>query len=436
MTPLEMGFAGIILLFIFLFSGIPIGIAFMVVGFVGYGFTFSFEGALGVLRTVPYSTFADYGFSVIPLFILMGALAFASRLSEDLYAGTHGVLGTLKGGLAMATVAACGAFAAISGSSIATAATMGKVALPEMRKYKYDSGLATGAIAAGGTIGILIPPSVIFIIYGIITEQSIGRLYMAGFIPGILQVFLFIGTIGVISWIKPNMGPPGPKNSFIDKLTSLGKMWSAGVLFILVIGGIYLGWFSANEAAGLGAFLTFIIGICLKRLTWRGFKEALIDTTKDTAMIFLIVTGALVFGYFLTVTGVGHTIAQSLAGLAINRYLIFIMIVIIYLILGCLMDSLAMILITVPIFFPLMMKLGFDPIWFGVVIVIVVELGLITPPVGLNVFVIKGIAQDVPMYTIFKGIIPFVIADIVLIALITIWPEIALFLPGTMAGKG
>jgi C4-dicarboxylate transporter DctM subunit len=436
MTPLEMGFAGVVLVFIFLFSGIPIGIAFMVVGFVGYGFAFSFDGALGVLRTVPYSTFADYGFSVIPLFILMGSFAFASRLSEDLYSAAHGVLGPLKGGLAMATVAACGAFAAISGSSIATAATMGKVALPEMRKYKYDSGLATGSIAAGGTIGILIPPSVIFIIYGIITEQSIGRLYMAGFIPGILQVFLFLITITIMCWLNPELGPRGPKNNFGDKIKAFTKGWSALVLFLIVIGGIYLGWFSANEAAGIGAFLAFIIGLSLKRLTWRSFKDALLDTTKDTAMIFLILTGALVFGYFLTVTGVGHSVSQSLAGLAVDKYIIFIMIVVIYLVLGCLMDSLAMILITVPIFFPLIKALGFDPIWFGVVIVIVVEMGMITPPVGMNVFVIAGIAKDVPMYTIFKGIIPFVIADIILIALITVWPQIALFLPGTMMGKG
>jgi C4-dicarboxylate transporter, DctM subunit len=435
-TPLEMGFLGIVILFIFLFSGIPLGIAFMVVGFVGYTFAYSFDGALGLLRTVPYSTFASYDFSVIPLFILMGSIAFASRLSEDLYAGAHGVLGTLKGGLAMATIAACGAFAAISGSSVATAATMGKVALPEMRKYKYDSALATGAIAAGGTIGILIPPSVIFIIYGIVAEQSIGRLYMAGFIPGILQVFLFILTIGFMCWRKPLLGPPGPKNSFKGKMKSLGKMWSAGLLFIIVIGGIYLGWFSANEAAGIGAFLAFIIGLSLKRLTWRGFKNALLDTAKDTAMIFLIVTGALIFGYFLTVTGVGLAISQSMASLAVNKYIIFAMIVVIYLVLGCLMDSLAMILITVPIFYPLMKTLGFDPIWFGVVIVIVTELGLITPPVGMNVFVIKGIAKDVPMYTIFKGITPFVIADLLLIVLITVWPEIALFLPGTMMGKG
>lgn len=436
MTPLGFGLAGIIFLFILLFSGIPLGIAFMFVGFTGYAIAYNLPGALGVMRTVPFSTFAEYGFSVCPLFILMGALAFASRLSEDLYAGAHGVLGSLKGGLAMATVTACGAFAAISGSSVATAATMGKVALPEMRRYKYQSGLATGAIAAGGTIGILIPPSIIFIIYGIITEQSIGRLYMAGFIPGIMQVILFMITIAIVCWRNPDIGPPGPKTTLMQKLKALTKMWSALVLFLIVIGGIYLGWFSANEAAGIGAFGTLVIGLVLRRLTWQGFKTALLDTTKDTAMIFIILTGAIIFGYFLTVTGVGLALSDFMTSLSVSKYIIFIVVIVIYLILGCLMDALAMVLITVPIFFPLMMKLGFDPIWFGVVIVIVVEMGMITPPVGMNVFVIKGIAGDVPMFTIFKGIAPFIIADIVLITLVTIWPEIALFLPGTMMGKG
>lgn len=436
MTPLGIGIIGVIVLFILLFSGIPLGIAFMFVGFTGYAVAYNLAGALGVMRTVPFSTFAEYGFSVCPLFILMGALAFASRLSEDLYSGTHGVFGSLKGGLAMATVAACGAFAAISGSSIATAATMGKVALPEMKRYRYDSALATGSIAAGGTIGILIPPSVIFIIYGIITEQSIGRLYMAGFIPGVIQVLLFILTIAFICWRNPNLGPPGPKTTLVQKLKALTKMWSAIVLFLIVIGGIYLGWFSANEAAGIGAFGALIIGLGLRRLTWAGFKTALLDTTKDTAMIFIILTGAMIFGYFLTVTGVGIAISEFMTSMAVDKYVIFALIVVIYLILGCLMDSLAMVLITVPIFYPLMMKLGFDPIWFGVIIVIVVELGMITPPVGMNVFVIKGIAGDVPMFTIFKGIAPFLIADVVLIILITIWPQIALFLPSTMMGKG
>jgi C4-dicarboxylate transporter DctM subunit len=432
MSPLAIGIIGVVALFILLFAGMPLGLTFVLVGFVGYTFAFSIDGALSLLRTVPFSTFFDYGFSVIPLFMLMGSLAFVCRLSEDLYESAHGILGGLKGGLAMATVAGCAAFAAISGTSVGTAATMGKVAFPEMRKYNYDDALATGAIAAGGTIGILIPPSIIFIIYGIITEQSIGKLYMAGFLPGILQAVLFILTIAIVCWINPSYGPPGPKTTFKEKVLSLGKGWSALVLFLLVIGGIYAGWFSANEGAGIGAFGCFVIGLILRRLTWKGFKEALLDTTKTTAMILIIVAGALMFGYFLTITGTSTYIAETMSSLAVSRYVVFILIIIIYLILGCLMDSMSMILITVPIFYPLMMQLGFDPIWFGVIIVIVVEAGLITPPVGMVVFVVHGITKDVPMYTIFRGVLPFLIADIVLLVVITVFPQIALFLPSMM----
>jgi C4-dicarboxylate transporter, DctM subunit len=432
MSPLTIGIIGVVVLFILLFAGMPLGLTFVLVGFIGYALAFNIDGAFSVLGTVPFATFGDYGFSVIPLFMLMGSLAFVCRLSEDLYESAHGILGGLKGGLAMATVAGCAAFAAISGTSVGTAATMGKVAFPEMRKYRYDDALATGTIAAGGTIGILIPPSIIFIIYGIITEQSIGKLYMAGFLPGILQAVLFILTIAVVCWINPSFGPPGPKTSFKEKIKSLGKGWTALVLFLLVIGGIYIGWFSATEGAGIGAFGCFIIGLILRRLTWKGFKEALLDTTKTTAMILIIVAGALIFGYFLTITGTSKYIAETMSSLAVSRYVVFIIIIIIYLILGCIMDSMSMVLITVPIFYPLIMQLGFDPIWFGVIIVIVVEAGLITPPVGMVVFVVYGISKDVPMYTIFRGIVPFLIADIVLLVVITVFPQIALFLPSMM----
>jgi len=432
MSPVSIGFAGVAVLFLLLFSGMPLGWAFILVGFIGYGLAFNFVGALSLLRTVPYATFSDYGLSVIPLFILMGSLAFSAGLGKDMYDSAHGFLGSLRGGLAMTSVVACAAFAAMSGSSPATAATMGKVALPEMKRYKYGDALATGAIAAGGTIGILIPPSVILIIYGIITEQSIGALYMAGFIPGILQAILFVLTIAILCWRNPVIGPPGPRTNFKQKLIALNKGWSMVALFVIVLGGIYLGVFSVTEAAGVGAFGAFVIGLVLRRLNWQNFKEAVLDTAKTTAMIFLIIAGALIFGYFLTVTGVSGGIADFMMGLAVSRYVILLIVIVIYLILGCMMDGIAMILITLPIFFPLIQSLGFDPIWFGIIIVVVVEAGLITPPVGLNVFVIKGVAKDVPMYTIFRGVIPFLIADIVLMALLFIWPQIALFLPNTM----
>ena len=432
MSPISIGFAGIAVLFLLLFSGMPLGWAFILVGFVGYGLAFSFGGALSLLRTVPYATFSDYGLSVIPLFILMGSLAFSAGLGKDMYDSAHGFLGSLRGGLAMTSVAACALFAAMSGSSPATAATMGKVALPEMKRYKYADELATGAVAAGGTIGILIPPSVILIIYGIITEQSIGELYMAGFIPGILQAVLFILTIAILCWRRPALGPPGPRANFKQKLVALGKGWSMVALFVIVLGGIYLGVFSVTEAAGVGAFAAFVIGLALRRLNWQNFKEAVLDTAKTTAMIFLIIAGAIIFGYFLTVTGVSDGIANFMMGLAVSKYVILLLVIVIYLMLGCMMDSLAMILITLPIFFPLIHSLGFDPIWFGIIIVVVVEMGLITPPVGMNVFVLKGVAKDVPMYTIFRGVIPFLLADILLLALLFVWPQIVLFLPNTM----
>jgi C4-dicarboxylate transporter DctM subunit len=431
MDPLLIGFIGVVVLFILIFAGMPLGLAFLLVG----GLALNWEGAFSTLRTVAYSTFSDYGFTVIPLFVLMGSIAFVTGMSEDLYTSAHHMFGRLRGGLAMATVAACAAFAAISGTSIATAATIGKIAYPEMKRYRYDPKLSTAVICAGGTIGILIPPSIIFIIYGIITEQSIGKLYMSGFLPGILQALLFIITTAILCWRFPSWGPPGPSTTLVEKLKAVSKSWAVVVLFIVVIGGIYMGWFSANEAAGVGAFMAFIIGLVLRRLTWKGLKEALLDTAQTTSMIFIIVTGALVFGYFLTVTGVSKTIATTMAGLPVDRYVIFALIIVIYLVLGCLMDSMSMILITVPIFYPMMLALHFDPIWFGVVIVMVVEMGLITPPVGMVVFVVKGITGDVPMYTIFKGLVPFLIADLVLLTLLTIFPQIALFLPSTMSGK-
>ena len=434
MDPLWIGFIGIILLFVLIFAGMPLGLAFLLIGTCGYGLAFSWTGAMSVVRTVTYSTFSDYGFIVIPLFILMGSLAFETKMSEDLYDSAHNIFGKLRGGLAMATVVASAGFAAICGASVASAATMGKVAYPEMKRYKYDPKLSSASICVGGTIGILIPPSIIFIIYGIIAEQSIGQLYMAGFIPGIMQTLIFVGVIAILCRIDPKMGPPGPSTSYKEKITAFVKSWPVILVFIVVLGGIYMGWFSANEAAGAGAFLIFIIGIILRRLSWQGFKNAVIDASKTTAMIFIILTGALIFGYFLTITGVSSTVADTMGNLPVSKYVVFVGIIIFYLILGCVMDSMSMVLITVPIFYPLTQQLGFDPIWFGVIIVMVVEMGLITPPVGMIVFITKGIVGDVPMFTMFKGLVPFLIADILIVILLTVFPDIVLFLPSTMMG--
>jgi len=432
MTPLTIGLIGIGVLFILLFSRMSIGLVMALVGFAGFAYLIDLDGALGVLRTVPYRTFADYGLSVIPLFILMGEFCFFAGLSKDLYDTVHSWIGQLRGGLAMATVGACASFAAVSGSSLATAATMGTVALPEMKRYKYDDRLATGSVAAGGTIGILIPPSVILIIYGVIAEQSIGELFLAGFFPGVLEAVFYMLTIYILCMRNPLMGPPGPRTSLMQKITSLKDTWVVLLLFVLVVGGIYMGVFSPTEAAGAGAFGAFVFAIARRRLGWQAFKDSLIETGKTTAMIFIIIMGAMIFGYFLAVSRLPFELASIIGGLPVNRYIILGIILVFYLALGCVMDSLAMILITVPIFFPLVMTLGFNPIWFGIIIVRVCEMGLITPPVGLNVFIIRGVAKDVPMYTIFRGIIPFLMADVCHVALLVAVPQVSLFLPGLM----
>ncbi len=432
MTPLMVGVIGVCVLIVLLFSRMPIGFVMGLVGFAGFAYLAGFEGGLGVLRTVVYSTFADYGLSVIPLFILMGSFCFFAGLSKDLYDAVHSWLGELRGGLAMATVGACAGFAAISGSSLATAATMGTVALPEMRRYKYDDRLATGAVAAGGTIGILIPPSVILILYGVITEQSIGRLFLAGFIPGVLEAVFYMVTIYLLCKSSPLMGPPGPRTSFAGKITSLKNTWIVLALFVLVIGGIYLGVFSPTEAAGVGAFGALIFGLARRRLGWKAIKSSLVDTGKTTAMVFVIILGAMILGYFLAISRIPFVLADIVGALAVNRYIILVLVLLVYLVLGCVMDSMAIMLLITPIFFPLAVSLGFKPIWFGILITRMTEIGLITPPVGLNVYVIRGVAEDVPMQTIFRGIIPFIIADICHVALLIGFPQLSLFLPGLM----
>lgn len=432
MGPTEVGFLGMACVIILLLSRMYIGIAMALVGFLGFAYIAGFDAAFGVLRTVPYTTFANEGMSVIPLFILMGAFAFEAGMSEDLYRAVHKIFGSLRGGLAMATVAACACFAAISGSSLATAATLGRVAMPEMQKYKYNMALATGSIAAGGCIGILIPPSVILIIYGILTEQSIGKLFMAGVIPGILEAIFYIITIWILTKRNPALGPPGPKSSPKEKLIAFSRTWEVLVLFILVIGGLYMGIFTPTEAAGIGAFCAFCFAILRGKMKWRNFKQSLTSTASTTGMLFLIVVGAMILGYFFSITRLPFEFATMVAALPVNRYIILLCIVIVVLILGCLMDSLAIVLLTVPVFYPLILELQFDPIWFGIIVVRVTEMGLITPPVGLNVFVLHGITKT-PMHTIFRGVMPFLLADVAELILLISLPQITLFLPNLMS---
>ena len=432
MDPIVIGVIGVCLLIILLFSGLSIGVGMTLVGFLGFAVVKGgFGPALGLLKTVPYEIFADRALSVIPLFILMGSFAFAAGMSEDLFNAVYKIVGHFRGGVAQATIIACGCFAAISGSSLATAATLGAVALPEMKKYNYDDGLATGAIAAGGSVGILIPPSVILIIYGIITEQSIGKLFLAGFIPGILEVVFYLFTIWYLTFFNPDHGPPGPKTTSREKLIALKNTWEVLILFVVVIGGIYLGVFTPTEAAGVGAFGTFFFALIKKRLTWGVFTEALGKTVRTSGMLFFIILGAMIFGYFLSVTRIPTELASAVGGLPVNRYVILAIILVVTLALGCIMDSMAIVLLTVPVFFPMMVHLDFNPIWFGILVVRVTEMGLITPPVGLNVFIIRGIS-GVPIGTIFRGVFPHLVADVLEVILLIIFPSITLFLPNLM----
>ncbi|MFC1868930.1 TRAP transporter large permease [Thermodesulfobacteriota bacterium] len=427
-----LGYIGLALMLILLFSGMPIAIVMGAIGFVGIVILAGWKGGYAVLGTVPFRTWSSYDLSVAPLFILMGSICFHSGSSKDLYRSVHNWLGHLPGGMAMATVGACAGFSAVSGSSIATAATMGTVALPEMKRYKYSPALATGCVAAGGTMGTLIPPSVPLIIYAMLTQQSIGKLFLAGFLPGVLEAAFYIATIYILCRLNPIIGPRGPLTSFKTKIYSLRDTWPFIVLFVLVIGGIYIGLFSPIEAAGIGSFFAFLFAILRRKLTLQAFWTALSATGQTTAMIFILLTGALIFGYFLTLSRLPFDLADFIGGLPLNRHVIMIFIVITYIFLGCAIDAMAMILLTVPIFYPVVETLGFDPIWFGIIIVRVMEMGMITPPVGMNVYVIKSVAKDVPIGTIFRGIVPFVIADVFHVALLMAFPQISLFLPNLM----
>ena len=432
MSPLEIGYICLAVLFVFLFMGTPIGVVMGSVGVLGMIWVSGTNAGLGILKTVPFTTLSAYNYSVLPLFILMGELCYYSGLTKSLYWAVHKWVGHLPGGLAMATVGGCGAFAAVSGSSLATAATMGTLALPEMKRYKYDPALATGSIAAGGTIGILIPPSVILIIYAILTQQSVGKLFLAGFIPGVLEAVFYFAVIYILCKRNPLLGPRGPRADFRERIYALKDTWGVIALFVLIIGGIYLGVFTPTEAGGIGAFGAFLFAIGRRKLTRENFKKSLVETCKSTGMILFIILGAMIFGYFLAVTRLPFELANVIADLPFNRYIILIIIIFIYLLIGCVMDAMAMILLTVPIFFPLAQSLGFDAIWFGIIIVRVFEMASITPPVGMNVYVIHGVAKDIPMSTIFRGITPFLIADVCHLALLIAFPQIVLFLPNLM----
>jgi tripartite ATP-independent transporter DctM subunit len=391
-----------------------------------------FGPALKLLSQSPIRTATEAGFGVIPMFLLMGAIASASGMSRELFQAANSFLGHLRGGLGMATVAACAGFAAISGSSVATAATFSAVAYPEMRRHHYPQSFATGVIAAGGTLGAMIPPSLVLAVYGIITQQDIGRLYIAGIVPGILAATMYILTITAIAFARPKYLPLGARSSWRERLVALRHVWAITLLFIFVIGGLYGGMFTATEAASMGAGGAFVISVARRKLTRAQFVECLVKALRTTAAIFTILIGALLFGYFLTVTQTPQKVTQLLTGLGLGRYGVLAIIMLMYLALGCVMDAMAMIILTIPVVFPVVTALGFDPIWFGVIIVMTVELGLIHPPVGMNVFVIKSVVRDVKISTIFIGVIPFVITDLVRLVILIAFPALATFLPERM----
>ncbi|NLO97762.1 MAG: TRAP transporter large permease [Peptococcaceae bacterium] len=432
MSFLSIAIIGIIVLVILLFLGMNIGITMMAVGFFGALYIRGFDSALGLLKTIPFAQASSYSLAVIPLFILMGQFAFHSGLSSDLFDAADKWLSRLKGGLAMATIAACAGFSAICGSTAATAATMGVVALPEMRKYGYSNRLATGSIAAGGTLGILIPPSTGFIIYGIIAEQSIGRLFAAGIFPGIVLTICYIISVAVLVRVNPNIAPGTKKYPFKEMLYSLKGVIGIAILFIAVIGGMFANIFTANEAAGVGATLTLIMMILKRQFTWAKFIDCLRSTVKTAGMIFLILIGAYVFGAFLALTQLPMTLANFVTGLDVNPYVVLAVILVLYAILGCIMDSLAMVMLTVPIFLPIITALGFDPIWYGVLMIMVMEMGLITPPVGMNVYIVAGVAKDVPLVEIFKGVAPMVLGMFIAVIIVAAFPQISLWLPNLL----
>ena len=433
MSPETAGIVGIALLLVLFLIRVQIAFAMAILGFIGILYLSGLEPALTLLAQDMYESFTSYPLSVIPMFVLMGSFAFASGISKRLYDTTYAWVGHLRGGLTIATVLACASFAAICGSTVATAATMGKIALPEMKKYGYDDTLATGTIAAAGTLGILIPPSTVLVVYGILVEESIGKLFIAGVLPGAILSLFFVAVVVLICFRNPHLGPPGTPTSWKTKVRAASGIVEAVILFLLAIGGLFLGWFSPTQAGSIGAGGALVIGLIRRQLTWQRFFEAAKDGLRTSCMVLFILFGAVVFGHFMAISDIPFLLADWVGSLPLDRMAIMGVIIFIYFLGGFFMDSMALIVVTIPIFYPLVTKLGFDPIWFGVIIVLTGEMGVITPPVGVNVFVIKGIAPDIPLEVIFRGIIPFLAALIIFTIILTIFPQIATFLPSLIS---
>jgi C4-dicarboxylate transporter, DctM subunit len=432
MTSDAVAILGFVALFVLMLLRVPVGMAMGLVGVSGFAYLVNGDAALKIIGHTSMRTVTDYTFGVIPMFLLMGAFVSNSGMSRELFRAANSFVGHFRGGLGIATIAACAGFAAISGSSVATAATFATVAYPEMRRYNYPQSFATGVIAAGGTLGAMLPPSTVLAVYGIITEQDIGKLFIAGVIPGLLAASMDMLTVVVIGWLRPDFLPVAPRHSWKKRLFGLREIWAMLLLFVFVIGGLYGGLFTPTEAGGVGATGALIIGIIRGKLDGVQIRRSLLQAVRTAAAVLTVLIGALLFGYFLTVTQTPQKVTAFLTALGLGRYGVLALIMLMYIVLGCLMDSLAMIILTIPIIFPVIIQLGFDPIWFGVIIVMTVELGLIHPPVGMNVFVIKSVVQEVTFSTIFRGVLPFILTDLIRLVILIAFPILALWLPSHM----
>jgi tripartite ATP-independent transporter DctM subunit len=424
-----LGFGSVILL---LGLRVPVAISMGIVGAIGYGIVYGFSTVSFVLGRSAFESISPDGLSIVPLFVMMGVFAAHGGLSRRLYDLVATFVGHWRGGLAISTIGASALFGAICGSSVATAATLGRIAMPEMRRFGYDDRLASAAVAAGGTLGIMIPPSIMFVIYGLMTETSIGKLFIAGILPGICGTTLYATAVRWVTLRHPSYGPASPRRSWDERLNSLGHVWAVVVLFGVVLGGLYIGLFTPTEAASVGAFGAIVLTAVTGRLTWQVVRMSLIETALTTGMIFFILIGATIFNYFIDATGLTQGLIGAVEQLGLGRYWVLLLLCVVYVVLGCFMDSLSMILLTLGSVFPLIRALGFDPIWFGVILVTLGEIGTITPPVGMNLFVLSATVPDLKLTTVARGVFPFVSADLVRIAILVVFPALATFLPSTM----
>jgi C4-dicarboxylate transporter, DctM subunit len=429
MDPVIAGLIGMGIMLLFMFCGLPVGYSMALVGFAGIVYLTNLTAAISQAAILPYSLISNYNFCVLPLFILMANICFYTGMGAKMFDIVYKWVGSLPGGLSAAAIGACAMFGAVSASIIATTMTIGLVAIPEMRKYNYDGALSAACIAAAGVLGALIPPSGILIVYGIITEQSIGDLFIAGIVPGIFLTVLFISLVVFMGLIRPKMAPKGGSSTLEEKFAVFGNSIEVLLLIILVLGGLIIGWFTPTEAGGIGAFGAIVFALARRSLTWQGFKKSALETVSGSGMIYVLLIGAFIFNTFLALSTIPQVLAETVSGFNLNPFITMVIILIVYIILGCFIDSMPLILLTVPVFYPVIIKLGFDPIWFGIIIVIVAGMGAITPPVGMCVYIATGIAKDVPMGKIFNHIWLFLAAEFVFCIILILFPDIVTFLP-------